>query len=228
MKNSLHQKIDLPSKEAYRKQYLENAQNKRLEIVSRLPKVRLEAKHIQHCQLVLNRKAMLQNIGPRNTVAELGVNRGDFSNVILKETQPRTLHLVDLWDTDRYHNGLLNEVNGRFKEEIKSGTIQIHRKRSTEASSYFQNKYFDLLYIDTDHSYSTTRDELLAYAPKMKGNGIIAGHDYSTGNWVTSYRYGVIEAVHEFCHEFDWELCYITAEPLEGQSFAIKKIYSGD
>ncbi|MEX0773138.1 MAG: class I SAM-dependent methyltransferase, partial [Balneolales bacterium] len=83
--------------------------------------------------------------------------------------------------------------------------------------------YFDWIYIDTDHSYETTRDELRLYASKVKQGGIIAGHDYVKGNWITTYRYGVIEAVHEFCVNNDWELIYLTAEPIENQSFAIRR-----
>ena len=157
-------------------------------------------------------------------VAELGVNRGKFSEVIIEVTKPRVLHLVDIWEKDRYHEGLYSEVSEKFRDRIESGNVQIHRGLSTEASTEFLDEYFDMIYIDTDHSYNTTRDELLAYAPKIREGGIIAGHDYSMGNWIKSYRYGVIEAVHEFCLKFNWELCYLTADPLENQSFAIRKI----
>ena len=66
--------------------------------------------------------------------------------------------------------------------------------------------------------------ELLAYAPKLKPGGIMAGHDYSMGNWVKGFRYGVIEAVHEFCVEHDWELRYLTVQRLERPSFAISRL----
>lgn len=192
--------------------------------VSHLPETYLEEKHICNCQIVLNRRRMLQSIGKQNVVAELGVNRGEFSKAILEITEPNKLHLVDIWGSNRYHDDLLKEVCDVFSTEIKSERVQIHRKLSTDASSDFPDNYFDLIYIDTDHSYDTTRDELIAYAPKMKSRGMIAGHDYSMGNWISSYHYGVIEAVHEFCLKFDWELCYLTAEPLESRSFAIRKI----
>lgn len=96
---------------------------------------------------------------------------------------------------------------------------------STEAAQDFEDGYFDWIYIDTDHSYETTRDELELYAPKMKPGGIIAGHDYKIGNWISMYRYGVIEAVHEFCVKHNWELIYLTVEPSESQSFANRKIH---
>ena len=198
--------------------------NHRREILSQLPKVFLEEKHVINCKLVLNRRTMLQRIGKRGAVAELGVNRGEFSNEILGTTVPAVLHLVDIWGTNRYHDGLFDEVKEKFKDKIESKVVRIHRKLSTDAASDFEDGYFDMIYIDTDHSYATTRDELLAYLPKMKPDGIIAGHDYSMGNWISTYRYGVIEAVHEFCVEHDWELLYLTAEPLESKSFAIRRI----
>jgi len=46
------------------------------------------------------------------------------------------------------------------------------------------------------------------------------------GNWVSSIRYGVIEAVHEFVVERAWDLVYLTVEPTERQSFAIRRIGS--
>ena len=167
---------------------------------------------------------MLHHIGQKKVVAELGVNRGEFSESILEITKPAILHLIDIWNSYRFHEGIFNEVSNKFKSRIENGSIQIHRNLSTDAADEFPDEYFDMIYIDTNHSYKTTSEELLAYAPKMKQDGIISGHDYSMGNWVKSYRYGVIEAVHEFCVTFDWELCFLTAEPLESKSFAMRKI----
>lgn len=197
---------------------------KREKVVSQLPKAFLKEKHISNCQLVLNRKHMLEQIGERSVVAELGVNRGAFSAVLLHVTKPVVFHLVDTWDSDRFNVGLFNQVKEKFKAEIESGKVQVHRKLSIEASSDFPDGYFDLIYIDTDHSYKTTSEELLAYSTKMKTDGIIAGHDYSMGNWVKHNRYGVVEAVHEFCVNFNWEFLFLTAEPIESRSFAIRKI----
>ena len=196
----------------------------RAAIEALIPKVSLEQKHISNCSIVLNRKSMLELIGKQDTVAELGVNRGEFSEEILMALSPKTFHVVDIWGSDRYHSGIYQEVMTKFSNQIESGTVKIHRKLSTMAASDFQSSYFDFIYIDTDHSYTTTRDELLAYASKMKESGIIAGHDYSMGNWIKSYRYGVIEAVHEFCVKHGWEIIYLTAEPNESQSFAIRKL----
>jgi hypothetical protein len=196
----------------------------REEVAAGLPKVFLKEKHITNCKLCLNRTKMLHEIGKCNIVAELGVNRGQFSAEILSITRPDCLHLVDVWNSNRYHEGLFNEVKKKFGGRIESKSVLIHRKLSAEAAAEFADRYFDMIYIDTSHTYKTTKEELLAYLPKMKSDGIIAGHDYSMGNWIKASRYGVIEAVHEFCSNYDWEFIYLTAEPLENQSFAIRKI----
>jgi hypothetical protein len=187
-------------------------------------KVPLTQKHVQNCELLLNRSVMLGKFKNGGVVAEIGVDKGDFSEQILKLTEPSRLHLIDVWDSGRYHTGLFEKVTNQFKELIEEERVQIHRKLSTDAVEDFQDGYFDWIYIDTDHSYELTREELLRYAPKVKADGIIAGHDYSMGNWIGAYRYGVIEAVHEFCVEHDWELVYLTAEPIEMPSFAITRI----
>jgi hypothetical protein len=66
--------------------------------------------------------------------------------------------------------------------------------------------------------------ELNLYSKKIKQGGIIAGHDYIIGNWTDMIRYGVIEAVYEFCVNNEWEIIYITMELNENPSFAIRKI----
>lgn len=192
--------------------------------VRELPSVRLTERHMRNCQLVLDRARLLQRLPHWGTVAELGVDRGDFSAQILRTCEPRTLHLVDLWNSERYHDGLFEQTQGRFAQEIACGRVHIHRKGSLEAADDFADAHFDWIYVDTDHSYATTARELRRYAPKVKADGLIAGHDYLMGNWVSGYRYGVIEAVHEFCVQEGWELAFLTADPTESPSFAIRRL----
>lgn len=191
---------------------------------TQIPKEPLQSQHIENCELLLNRHQLLDKMKKDSVVAEIGVDEGKFSQLINKKVKPRKFHLVDMWGTDRFHDGKFEAVNEYFAEEIEKGVVEIHKTMSVNAAHLFEDAYFDWVYIDTDHSYETTRDELHAYAPKMKTSGILAGHDYSMGNWASMYRYGVIEAVHEFCVKYNWELIYLTVEPIESQSFAIRKM----
>jgi hypothetical protein len=220
--------VPAPIRSALRSGYRRLLFDGRARAVASLPKVPLRELHVRNCRIVLDRREMLRQLGHQAIVAELGVDRGEFSNQLLELVNPRVLHLVDTWNSTRYHSGLMRSVEERFAPQTAAGQVVVHRALSTDACERFEDGALDLVYIDTDHSYRGTHRELRAYAPKMRCGGVIAGHDYCVGDWAGDYRYGVIEAVHEFCVEEGWELIFITAEPLEHQSFAIRKLRTAE
>ena len=159
-------------------------------------------------------------------VAEIGVDQGEFSNHIISICEPQKLHLIDVWDSERYNTDKEMLVYDNFKEVVQQGRVEINKGYSTNILPEFDNHYFDWIYIDSDHSYATTSAELRIARDKVKQYGFICGHDYSVGNWRTHYRYGVIEAVHEFCVLYNWEIIYLTAETHQHRSFALREIRS--
>jgi predicted O-methyltransferase YrrM len=189
-----------------------------------LPRLDLNQKHIRNLKVIEDRTRLLDFLPKNAVVAELGVDIGDFSSLIISKTNPVKIHLIDSWDTDRYSNSKKESVIARFEKEIENNLIEINIGYSIQVLEKFENNYFDWIYIDTDHSYKTTKNELNLASRKVKNNGIICGHDYYMGNWITGYRYGVIEAVHEFCIEYNWEIIYLTIEQSIPPSFAIRKI----
>lgn len=194
-----------------------------VQVSSKLPKVQIDEKSLKSARLLPNREALLELLPKGGVVAELGVDQGGFSEKILKINQPKTLHLVDLWGTERYHLGKRREVEEKFAQEIKKGEVNIHIGYSTEVVEKFDKDTFDWIYIDTNHSYATTKQELELWSSKVKPDGIIAGHDYIIGNWNGMVRYGVIEAVHEFCLNYNWEILYLSMELDTAPSFAIRR-----
>ena len=193
------------------------------EMEAMLPKLSLEEKHMKNLK-VLTDKATFLNVLPKGAiVAEVGVAQGNYSEKILSVTQPKELHLIDAWTQTQYE-GLRESVENRFKSEIKGGRVFMHQGFSTNELEMFDDKYFDWVYIDTDHAYNTTAKELDLCRRKVKVGGIIAGHDYTVGAWIPKIRYGVIEAVNEFCHKFNWEMIYLTNEYHRALSFALKEI----
>lgn len=198
---------------------------KQLQSLSKgIPQTDLEVKHVKNTKLLPNR-SMLLDLLPKNAVAaELGVDFGGFSELILKQCQPKKLHLIDFWGSSRYNVDKKNHVFEKFDKQRSEGQIEINLGLSTVVVDQFEDSYFDWIYIDTDHTYQTTKDELERYAPKIKPGGIMAGHDYISVNPNSWARNGVVEAVHEFCVKENWELIYITNELTDCPSFAIKKI----
>jgi hypothetical protein len=199
-------------------------EHKRAAVEARLPAGKLRGEHVEHCRLLLDRVALLDQLPPGGVGAELGVDQGDFTELILRHARPRQLHLVDTWATRRYNDDKARRVQDRFAAQIAAGQIAVHRKLSLDAAAEFADASLDWVYIDSSHAYGVTAAELRAYAGKIRPGGLMAGHDYSMGNWVKGFRYGVIEAVHEFCVEHDWELRYLTAQRLERPSFAVRRI----
>lgn len=197
---------------------------KRQRVEDRLPPSVLRPEHVARCRVLLDREALLAELPQGGVGAELGVDQGDFTETILRVARPQRLFLVDSWATKRYNDDKAQRVQDRFATQIAAGQVSIHRGLSLEAVSRFEDASLDWVYIDSSHAYGVTAAELLAYAPKLKPGGIMAGHDYSMGNWVKGFRYGVIEAVHEFCVEHDWELRYLTVQRLERPSFAISRL----
>lgn len=199
-------------------------ENKREALDSDLPFYDLEQGQIAHAEILLNREAMLARLPAGGVVAEIGVDRGDFSQKILDITNPRKLHLVDMWGSQQYPDSLQQIVEVKFRRQIEEGLVEINRGFSTEVGKQFPDHYFDWVYIDTDHSYPTTKAELEIYSEKVKPGGVLAGHDFTRGNWKRGVRYGVKEAVYEFCYHQGWEFLFLTMENSIPQSFAIRKM----
>jgi len=188
------------------------------------PLTPLTTVHLKNARLLPNRNELL-NLLPKNSIcAEIGVDKGTFSEKILTHCNPEKLHLIDAWHTERYNENLGLSVERKFEKEISTKRIVINRGLSTDVLKEFPNYYFDWVYIDTDHSYKTTFEELQLCLQKVKVGGIIAGHDYIIGNWSDGVKYGVMEAVHEFCKKEHWEILFLTTELDYPPSFAIKKI----
>lgn len=59
------------------------------------------------------------------------------------------------------------------------------------ADVFFKNNKFDLIFIDTDHTYECLSKEIELYRPKLRNGGIFCGHDFNP-NFP-----GVIKAVKE-------------------------------
>lgn len=180
--------------------------------------------NVRNARVLHNRDALVHQMTTNGNVAEIGVNRGKFSKAILSINQPKTLHLIDSWGSSRYGSAEEEFVRSKFSDEITDGTVVINKGFSTEILNQFENSYFDWVYIDSDHGYKVTREELLILDSKIKKGGIIAGHDYTIRSRKKARKYGVIEAVHEFCSIKGYEFIFITLETHGHNSFAIRKI----
>lgn len=185
---------------------------------------RLENIHLADAKLLVDRSALLHQLPHNSICAEIGVADGSFSKKIIEITQPIKLHLIDKWNTKRYSDAMLEELKKELDGKISSNKVVINQGDSIQVASVFPDDYFDWIYIDTSHTYDHSLEELKAYSRKVKQKGIIAGHDYIKGNFVEGSRYGVQEAVHQFCVEYKWKIIYLTMELNVPPSYALQRL----
>jgi hypothetical protein len=154
------------------------------------------------------RRTLLLESMPRHGVcAEIGVWKGDFSERILRVTQPRELHLVDPWrydaGSDQWHGTgsagsqdrmdvIHDEVRRRFDGDPR---VVIHRADSSACRELFADQSLDWVYVDGDHLYDAVLFDLWSLAPKVKPGGFMAGDDFL---WGDEDGYPVLRAVAEF------------------------------
>jgi len=68
-------------------------------------------------------------------------------------------------------------------EEIKRNLspvpwVNIIPKSSEAAASMYSDGMLDFVYVDADHHYENVCKDIMAWIPKLKKGGIMAGHDY--------------------------------------------------
>ena len=188
-----------------------------------LPKIDLTMEHMKNLKVLTDKPALLNFLPKNSIVGEIGVSLGKYSEQILTVTQPQKLYLIDAWANESYksHKQI---VTDRFKKEISLEQVIICQGFSTVELEKFEDGFFDWVYLDSDHTYENVAKELEICRRKVKAGGIIAGHDYVTGQWLKKQRYGVIEAVNEFCIKSNWEMLYLTNEHHRNLSFALREI----
>ena len=147
---------------------------------------------------------------------EIGVFRGEFSEMILEITEPELLVLIDPWevteDDKRYYlciskGRVWNKgaeqhirdmnyfkykmVRKKFKDNPK---VRIIRKKAEDAVKLLEPD-FDFIYIDGDHF--DAYNDMTNYYPLLKEGGYLCGDDYKKEWFGTK----VIEDVDRFVEE---------------------------
>ncbi len=141
-------------------------------------------------------------------IAEIGVAEGEnFKRMI--EHNPEIAVAVDAWINDGvvsrddlgYPQEKLNQMHDEFKTQMADKSfVQIYREYSTYAAKHFPDGYFDLIYIDADHTYRAVLGDIEDWYPKLRRGGFLIGDDYCHSVTQTGVKFGVIEAVNQFAN----------------------------
>jgi len=139
------------------------------------------------------RAYILEQLDKNSKFVEVGVWKGDFSKQIWNISSPNLLVLVDSWTFDEKVRGCAPQVSGEeplsqnFFDQAKKDTydkfkniqnVHILDFNSQEASSKYEDNFFDYIYIDAEHTYQAVTKDLEVWYPKLKKNGTLFGDDY--------------------------------------------------
>jgi hypothetical protein len=155
---------------------------------------------------------LAQTFFKRGIGAEIGVERGNFSRLILSQYQG-SLIAVDMWDHE--------EIYATAQKNLATHRCTMFKESSVDAAKQFSDELLDFVYIDADHDYKSCKEDLEAWFPKVRHGGLVAGHDYL--NWSkdegAGCEFGVKAAVDEFCVKHGYKLYVTTDDYWEGNPY---------
>ncbi len=168
--------------------------------------------------------ALLRELNLNGAGVEVGVWKGRFSKILLRDSDLSILYSVDTWDEsyvkDKWKKNIhlahdkAKNVLGKFGDRSV-----VVKDASKNAAQSFENEFFDFIYIDAGHDYESVKLDISSWWPKVRPMGIFAGHDYfhrSTKEWA------VVKAVNEFVSENKLQL-HITSETAKWKSWYVMK-----
>lgn len=108
---------------------------------------------------------------------------------------------VDTWNgtvNDPIHDADPDVANKTLFEKFMANTDRVKeyinpvRMDSIEAAAQYEDDSLEFVFIDADHTYEAVKKDVLAWLPKVKSGGILAGHDYA---WCEEVRKAVHDAL---------------------------------
>lgn len=172
------------------------------------PASELPADKLTGCEVLPNRLALLDRAPKGGVVAEIGVDRGDFSHEIAARVKPDMLHLFDI-DESRI-------ANAEIRRRLAAGDpgLKLHVGDSSALLSALPDAHFDMIYIDGDHTYAGVVKDIQAAEAKIKPGGMLIFNDYAVWSPQSMFHCGVAKAVHELCLRSDWKFRFIALQPM--------------
>jgi hypothetical protein len=130
---------------------------------------------------------------------EAGCWKGENAALMFKYLKNlKFLHMVDphLYNIEKDYQDVSQEMHQNLKPYERK--YKYHRCKA-EDFKHPKNS-LDFTYLDADHEYESTRNQLKNLFPMVKKGGIFGGHDFN------SKYYGEVKAIVEFANEHDLDI----------------------
>jgi len=75
------------------------------------------------------------------------------------------------------HNSIFDIFKSNIEDCGLSDIISPIVSNSWDGAKFFDDNSCDFIFIDADHEYESVLKDIVAWYPKLKTNGVLAGHD---------------------------------------------------
>jgi hypothetical protein len=151
-------------------------------------------------------RSIVEQLEDGDVVVEVGAWKGrstSFLAVEIANSKKNILfYVVDTWEGSIEHkNGHIDyKLNSLYQTFLKNmAPVEEYyfplKISSLEASKKFKNNSLKFVFLDASHEYEDVKNDIQSWLPKIKTNGILAGHDYYTAG--EDWYPGVKQAVNE-------------------------------
>lgn len=142
--------------------------------------------------------------------AEVGVQVGTYSKIILDKNPGLKLYCVDSWAPYSRTSQERQDMRFRRAQRTLSGyDVTFIKKKSMDALVEIPDGHLDFVYIDAMHDFDNVMMDIIGWSNKVRSGGIISGHDYTT-----LHNCGVIPAVNAYIAGHNITQWYVTQEYL--------------
>jgi predicted O-methyltransferase YrrM len=130
---------------------------------------------------------MVSEIENYSVFVELGVWKGHSISFLADalRNKNKKIYAVDIfedWDKNKDVQEEVKHISEIYNTVLKKTNtrhlITDIKSISWEAANLFEDNSVDFVFIDADHSYESVKKDIKNWLPKIKKNGIIAGHDF--------------------------------------------------
>lgn len=123
---------------------------------------------------------------PNSLMVEIGSYSGESTELFCMSGRVKTLYAVDPWQNgyddkdEASYIRSMDDVEKMFDERTERfKDIVIKQKMTSKAASVlFTDRTVDCVYIDGLHTCEGVMNDINLWLPKLKLDGIIAGHDF--------------------------------------------------
>jgi precorrin-6B methylase 2 len=175
----------------------------------------LRQEHVDGARLMASRHDMLSvlEVPEGGVIAEVGVEHGNFSLVLIERLKPREFHAFDLFpmsDQDGLRH--VEWYRRRLESKLAPAQVRIYEGDSSTELAKRPDESYDLIYIDGDHTYEGVFKDAHVSLRKIKRDGLLVFNDYKMQDHFYNVPYGVVHVVNDLCVNHGFRMTHFALE----------------